>query len=138
MQGVSTRAQVEGLDVMPRAVRSGAVTMTDDLRALLLTQHAAHLELKKAAQLCPYVFVRMVAAGRGGAKQPKRIRAFTKAWKGRVPCCRRPWPHSSRSATHGRAQHGPPRCARARRDEAHRPQDSERASALQHRERWRS
>jgi integrase len=31
--------------------------------------------------LLPWVFFRLVAKGRGGQKQPKRIRAFTKAWR---------------------------------------------------------
>ena len=55
--------------------------MTDDLRALLETQHVEHVRLKKAGQIVPWVFFRMVANGRGGEKQLKPIRAFNKAWK---------------------------------------------------------
>ena len=46
--------------------------MTDDLRALLEAQHAGHRERAKAGHLTPRVFVRMVAAGRGGPSPPGR------------------------------------------------------------------
>jgi len=39
--------------------------MTDHLRTLLETQYAAHLRLKKAGTICPHVFFREVAKGRG-------------------------------------------------------------------------
>ena len=39
------------------------------------------MRLKKAGQIVPWVFFRMVADGRGGEKHPKPIRAFNKAWK---------------------------------------------------------
>jgi integrase len=55
--------------------------MTDDLRRLLADQHADHLRLKKVGQIEPWVFFRMVAKGRGGAKAPKPIRSLNKAWK---------------------------------------------------------
>lgn len=55
--------------------------MTDDLRALLEVQFEAHTKRKKAGQIVPWVFVRMVAEKRGGPKQPRPIRAFTKAWQ---------------------------------------------------------
>ena len=55
--------------------------MTDDLRALLKAEHAEHERLKKAGHTCPYVFFRMVAEKRGGEKKPRRVKAFTKAWK---------------------------------------------------------
>lgn len=55
--------------------------MTDDLRALLKVQQAEHEARKKAGQIVPWVFVRMVAKGRGGKKEPRRITSFTKAWK---------------------------------------------------------
>jgi integrase len=55
--------------------------MTTDLRKMLRVQHDEHLRLKKAGQIVPWVFFRLVAKGRGGDKQPKRIVAFTKAWK---------------------------------------------------------
>jgi integrase len=70
------------LDAGTTKNREGRVfPMTDDLRALLAAQHTAHLESKKAGQICPFVFFRLVADGRGGKKSPKPIRAFTKAWK---------------------------------------------------------
>ena len=55
--------------------------MTDDLRALLETQHAEHVRLKKAGHIVPWVFVRLVAETRGGRKLPRRIVSFNKAWK---------------------------------------------------------
>ncbi len=62
--------------------REGRVfPMTDDLRALLETQHAEHLRLKQAGQIEPWVFFRMVAEGRGGPKKPQPIKRFDKAWK---------------------------------------------------------
>lgn len=62
--------------------REGRVfPLTQELRSLLETQHAEHLRLKKAGQIEPWVFFRMVARGRGGTKEPTPIRAFAKAWK---------------------------------------------------------
>ena len=55
--------------------------MTTDLRALLQAQHVEHERLKKAGHICPYVFFREVAEGRGGEKKPRRIISFTKAWR---------------------------------------------------------
>jgi len=55
--------------------------MTRELRALLEARQVEAERLKKAGHLAPWVFVRLVAKGRGGQKSPKRIRAFTKAWK---------------------------------------------------------
>jgi integrase len=55
--------------------------ITEELRAVLEAQHAEHLRLKQTGQIAPWVFVRLVAKGRGGATSPKRIRAFNKAWK---------------------------------------------------------
>ena len=54
--------------------------MTADLRAVLMTQHDEHKRLKRAGQLCPHVFFRMVAKGRRGPKEPRPVKAFTKAW----------------------------------------------------------
>jgi integrase len=54
---------------------------TEELRAVLETQRAEHLRLKQAGQIVPWVFFRLVAKGRGGAKQPKGIKRFNKAWK---------------------------------------------------------
>jgi integrase len=59
--------------------------MTRDLRVLLESLHTEHEKRKKAGQIVPWVFVRMVAKGRGGDKSPKQITAFSKAWKG--ACC---------------------------------------------------
>lgn len=62
--------------------RSGRVfPMTEELRELLQAQDVARSNLKQAGQVVPWVFFRMVAKGRGGAKSAKPIRAFTKAWK---------------------------------------------------------
>lgn len=55
--------------------------MTSGLRRLLEIQHAEHLRLKKVGMIEPWVFWRMVAEGRGGAKKPKPITSFGKAWK---------------------------------------------------------
>jgi integrase len=53
---------------------------SDDLRELLEAQHADHVRLKKAGQVVPWVFFRLVAKGRGGQKTAKRITSFSKAW----------------------------------------------------------
>ena len=55
--------------------------LTDDLRRLLEAQHAEHLRLKKVGQIEPWVFFRLVAETSGGQKQPKPIKALSKAWK---------------------------------------------------------
>ena len=61
--------------------REGRVfPMTDDLRALLKSRHAEHQRLKLAGKLVPSVFFRMVAKGRRGPKEARRIRAFNRAW----------------------------------------------------------
>jgi integrase len=39
-----------------------------------------HQRLKLKGQIVPSVFFRMVATTRGGPKEPRAIRAFTKAW----------------------------------------------------------
>lgn len=51
------------------------------LKALLEQQREEHRQLAKAGQLEPWVFFRMVANERGGAKQPRRIESLTKAWR---------------------------------------------------------
>jgi integrase len=62
--------------------REGRVIhMTTELRALLETQLVEHERLKQAGHIFPFVFFREIATGRGGKKYPKRICAFTKAWK---------------------------------------------------------
>jgi integrase len=62
--------------------RDGRVfPMTDDLARLLRAQQVEHDRLRKAGQIVPWVFVRLVAKGRGGPKEPRRITAFTKAWQ---------------------------------------------------------
>ena len=56
--------------------------MTDDLRSLLDQRQRETKEAeRKGGQIIPWVFFRMVAEERGGQKKPKRISAFTKAWK---------------------------------------------------------
>ncbi|HEX5071391.1 MAG TPA: tyrosine-type recombinase/integrase, partial [Vicinamibacterales bacterium] len=61
--------------------RDGRVfKMTAELRTLLEHQHAEHKALTKAGKVCPYVFFRMVAKGRGGEKSPRPILTLTKAW----------------------------------------------------------
>jgi len=54
--------------------------MTAPLRHLLEAQHVKHEALKKAGQICPLVFWRMVAETRGGEKKPKPIGSFKRAW----------------------------------------------------------
>jgi integrase len=62
--------------------REGRVfPITDDLRRLLEARQQEHLRLKSAGLIVPRVFVRMVATGRNGTKEPRPIQAFTKAWK---------------------------------------------------------
>jgi integrase len=61
--------------------REGRVfPMTDDLRALFEARRAEQQRLKLKGQIVPNVFFRMVATKRGGSKEPRPIRAFTKAW----------------------------------------------------------
>ena len=54
---------------------------TAELRSVLTTQHAEHERLKKAGQIEPWVFFRMVAKGRGGESKPKQIVSLSKAFK---------------------------------------------------------
>ncbi|HEX5474971.1 MAG TPA: tyrosine-type recombinase/integrase [Vicinamibacterales bacterium] len=54
---------------------------TAELRALFTAQRAAHDELKAQDTICPYVFFRMVADGRGGDKRPLPILSLNKAWQ---------------------------------------------------------
>jgi integrase len=54
--------------------------LTDDLRALLLERQAAREAAAAAGYVCPWVFFRLVAKGRGGRKYPKKIIRFNKAW----------------------------------------------------------
>ena len=69
------------LDAGTTKNREGRVfVMPTDLRTLLEAQQKEHERLKRAGSICPYVFFRLVAEGRGGKKQPKPIRAFNKAW----------------------------------------------------------
>jgi integrase len=55
--------------------------MTNDLRRLLEAQRDERDRLKAKGIICPWVFFRMVAEGRGGEKRPRRVTSFTKAWK---------------------------------------------------------
>jgi integrase len=54
--------------------------LTDELRALLLERQAAREAAAAAGYVCPWVFFRLVAKGRGGKKYPKPIIRFNKAW----------------------------------------------------------
>lgn len=54
---------------------------TRELRTVMEAQWAEHERLQKAGHICPYVFFREVAEGRGGELKPHRIVAFTKNWK---------------------------------------------------------
>ena len=110
--------------------------MTDDLRRLLKSQHEEHLRLKNAGFIVPQVFVRMVAKGRNGAKEPRPIQAFTKAWKTACAAAGCPGriPHDLQA--YGHSEHGPSRVVRTRRDAAGRTQDTLSVRPLQHRFRW--
>ncbi len=55
--------------------------MTARLRALLPARHAEHERSRKAGQVEPKVFFRMLAEGRRGPKKPQPILGLTKAWK---------------------------------------------------------
>jgi integrase len=55
--------------------------LTDDLRAVLESQHVEHERLKKAGQICPLVFFRMRADRPGGERKPTAITSFVVAWK---------------------------------------------------------
>jgi len=54
--------------------------LTQDLRTLLLERRAARDAAVAAGSVCPWVFFRLVAKGRGGRKYPKVIKRFDKAW----------------------------------------------------------
>lgn len=55
--------------------------LTTELRALLLDRQAVRNATLAAGHVCPWVFFRLVAKGRGGRKFPKPILRFNKAWK---------------------------------------------------------
>jgi integrase len=57
------------------------IYMTAAIRRILETQYAAHLQLAKAGQICPFVFFKMLATRRGGEKLPKPIGSFKRAWQ---------------------------------------------------------
>ena len=119
--------------------REGRVfPMTDDLRALLESRHAEHQRLKLKGQIVPSVFFRMVATKRGGPKEPRSIRAFTKAWAAacRAAGCPGRIPHDlRRTAVRNMVRRRRPR---TRRDAARRSQDALSVRPLQHRVEWRS
>jgi integrase len=70
------------LDAGTTKNREGRVfPFTAELRKMLKAQHAEHLRLKKAGQIEPWVFFRMVAKGRGGTQEPKPIHSLNKAWQ---------------------------------------------------------
>lgn len=54
--------------------------LTEELWQLLAVQRAAYDTLAAAGTICPWVFFRLVAKGRGGKKSPKVIKRFNKAW----------------------------------------------------------
>jgi integrase len=54
--------------------------MTPDLYAVFVARQAARDAVLAQGQLCPWVFFRLVAKGRGGPTSPKRIKRFQKAW----------------------------------------------------------
>ncbi len=79
--------------------------MTTDLRAVLTTQHVEHERLKKAGQISPLVFFRLVDRPQVGANddhrgdpKPKQITSFTKAWRNacRLAGCPGKIPHDLR------------------------------------------
>ena len=74
------------------------IHMSDELRDVLKAQHVEHERLKKAGHIFPQVFWRMVADERGGEKKPRRVKAFTKAWKNacRAAGCPGKIPHDLR------------------------------------------
>ena len=62
--------------------REGRVfRMTIELRRVLAEQRKDCDRLAKAGLICPWVFFRIVAEGRGGEKKPQPIQRFNKAWK---------------------------------------------------------
>lgn len=54
--------------------------MTKELRRLLEDRRREHEQLKRDGHITPLVFFRMVAKGRGGEKEPRRVKQFGKAW----------------------------------------------------------
>jgi integrase len=72
--------------------------MTANLRALLKEREADRDRVKKAGHICPYVFFREVADGRGGEKKPHHIISLTKGWKAacRLAGCPGRIPHDLR------------------------------------------
>ena len=55
--------------------------MTSALRPIVEARKAEQTRVTRRGHLCPYVFFRMVAKDRGGPTEPRRIKAFTKAWR---------------------------------------------------------
>jgi integrase len=67
------------LDAGTTKNREGRVfPLTQELRAVL---DAQQVQARQSGHVVPWVFFRMVAQGRGGAKRPMPIRSITKAWK---------------------------------------------------------
>lgn len=80
-RNVDFKAREVRLDPGTTKNREGRVfVMTTDLRTLLEAQRDERDRLKKEGLICPSVFFRMVAEGRGGKKKPTPICAFNKAW----------------------------------------------------------
>jgi integrase len=117
--------------------REGRVfPFTPELRQLLEDQRRAVKELKRTLGLIvPWVFFRMLAKDRGGAKYPEPIRAFNKAWANACvgAGCPGRIPHDLRRTA--RSEPLSRRCVGVRRDAAHGAQDAFGVRTLQHRER---
>jgi integrase len=94
--------------------REGRVfTMTRELRVLFEAQKAERdLVAQACGEICPWVFFRMVATGRGGQKRPRRIVSLTKAWA--VACraagCPGRIPHDLRRSAARNVGPTPPFC----------------------------
>jgi integrase len=78
---VDLKAGEVRLDARTTKNKEGRVfKLTRELRTLLERQKTERDALAKAGEICPWVFFRMVAEERGGAKHPQPIKAFNKAW----------------------------------------------------------
>jgi Phage integrase family len=110
----------------PGTTKSGewrVFPLTAALRLLLREQWAEHERLKKAGHICPFVFFREVAEGRGGPKKPQEIISLT---------------NPARPTTDGDPESGSEWCAGASGDEADRAQDAVGVRPVRHRQRWGS
>ena len=55
--------------------------LTTELRQLLEDRRSEHKALVASGIICPQVFFRFTAKGRGGPRRPVKITSFAKAWK---------------------------------------------------------